>query len=682
MPIVSRQGQYVSTRTRQETEDLLRKDLARLSESEREVLKQLLAELQGGGSQLVTAMRSVEYVRPLVSMREFVKNPYYLGHTSDGLYPVLLRDLERLFSGGYHECYFTGSVGFGKSFTASIGVCRVLYELSCLRNPHQVFGLAQDSNLSILCLSVNEELATKVAFENIATKIKASPYFQEHFPFKPTKKELRFPNNIWVAARATTDTSALGLNPISAFLDEVNFMPNKGKAAHAMGAVDHAEVIYNSIQRRMKSRFQKAGKLPGMLFVVSSKRSSDDFTERKIRESKQDPTVFVVDHTIWDVKPENYSDKRFQVLVGNDTVPSRILAPDEVDRVRIATKGELIIIDVPEDFRSDFERDLEGSLRDLAGQSTVSVSPFIQRREKIAAAFQLDATKYKPNRHPFPWESYDPSQGGSFLWEKMVAQYEVAGNRTVNASGDIERVLRPIINPHAPRHVHIDTSLTGDCTGICMAHIAEWRDVIRRHDDQQFLERAPVYVVDFVLRVVPPPGEEIIMGDLRRMIYELSQHGYAIAKVTYDRFQSADMGQILNQKGYNTEVLSCDTSMDPYENLKLALYEDRVYIYEYLPLAKELQQLEKDLKRRKVDHPAKGSKDVSDALAGCCFSLRELRSSSPLPILRGSSQYSDAWMPEQKQAVWAGNSAAGKNENVADSSTLLPFLLGGRDEGF
>lgn len=801
------------------------------------------------------------------------------------------------------------------TFTASIGICRVLYELSCMVDPHRSFGLAKDSNISIVCLSVSEMLATKVVFENIVTKIDASTYFRENFPFEKTKKELRFPNSVWVASRATTDTSALGLNTISGLVDEclhgdslvtmangeairavdlhstrksfsvktleyidadcmsptlavaeafikestkqecfeldfedgsilkvsgnhpvfvrhdsgtfvddlvqaadlkvgctvvaydeskglyptkltdkraigvhrtydisvpgkevffadgilvhnTNFMP-KVTGAKAQdprfAGMDRAEVIYNAIKRRMKSRFEKFGKLPGVLFIMSSKATQDDFTARRINESKNDPSIYVADycltgdtkipllsgeiltlkeltnrytdsderfevyscdpetHTIvpgkahhprvtarnervlkvtldsgdsvratashpfmlrdgtyrragdlrpgdelmsifdpkpevasiedggvedvydlsvetysnfaidlgillhnslWDVKPEDYYNvKRFHVLAGNEQVPSRLLLEGEAVQLKPSLPEGCVILDVPEDFRNDFEKDLEGSIRDLGGISTLSVSPFIQRREKIIEA--IDKTR----KHPFSTLVYDASRGGMYRWELLVKQ------ATTRKYGRTVTQLMPIISPDAPRHIHVDPSLRKDALGFCMAHISSWVDVIRSNPEnprEKYKERAPYYIVDFMLRVLPPTGGEIILGDIRRLIYELSDHGFTITTVSMDSFNSADGLQQLAQKGYNALDVSVDVTPDPYDNLKTALYENRISFYEYEPVLGELRSIEQRWtaqKKRKIDHPPKKcfvGRTRIPLLDGTCPMIEEL----------------------------------------------------------
>lgn len=670
--IHEKDGRAWSRRTLDEEKKLFKNAVAELDSEEQVALEELMAGM-GQPASLFDQVGDIEYKHRPVDMETFVMDEYFLGKTCDSLYPQLLIDLQDFFEEGYYsEAIFTGSIGWGKTFMASIAICRILYEISCMKNPHRTYGIAAGSNMSFVCLSVNETLAVKVAFENIATKIDASRYFTEHFPYERTKTELRFPGHIWVAARATTDTAALGLNTIGAMLDEGNFLPNNKSGDPRFAALDRAEVIYNSLKRRLKSRFQNLGRLPGAIFIVSSKQTSEDFTAARIQDSLLDPTVFVRDYALWDVKPsELYSKEKFHILVGNEQTPSKILDAVELAQFEQEKPEGCIVVEIPMDFFSEFDSDLEGSIRDIAGIATVSVSPYIQRREKIEAA--IDPSRF----HPFSEMVLDASKGGRFKWNEMVRPRLEKGAYGVK----VER-LRPILNPNAPRHVHIDPALKNDALGFCMSHIGGWKDVERRGaDNAVYTERAPIYVVDVILQVVPPAGDEIILGDIRQLIYDLSGHGYTITRVTMDQFQSADTLQVLSQKGYTAELVSCDRTPEPYDNLKIALYEGRVLYYHYPPLLKELRELELRFKnkRRKIDHPVKGSKDCADALAGVCFTLSDQQESVPLPMMKGMTYYGneDAWLPEQKQASMAGNKQAALN---TDLSQLPPFLVGSRDD--
>lgn len=641
-------GHYRSYREPSEEEQRLKRDLDSLTPEEATALREILSG--GGSDRMFKAAQSMEFEREPVDMHTFIYDPYYLGNSCDLLYPQLAEDLTELFRGGYNECVLTGAIGFGKTFAASIGVIRIIYELSCLKNPHESLGIADGTNISIVAFSVNEGLAMKVVLENIATKVGSSPYFNEKFPYEVTKKEMRFPHNIWVAARASTDTSALGLNVISAVLDEANFQHTAKSATKVGPPVDRAQTLYNQIKRRLKSRFERNGKTPGMLFLISSKSSTNDFTERRIIEGMDGTDLFVRDYPLWGPKPESYfSDETFTVMVGSDTETSGVLTDESAEEFRLGGIPEgCTLVEVPENFRVDFEADLESSIRDIAGISTVAISPFIQRRDKILKMFE--AVEGDPDLfHPFSTMELNPSVGGKFKWADMVEQKSI---RVPGSGGQYEAIMQPKIHPDSPRAVHVDIGVTTDSLGICIAHVGAWVDLPRRSPDGAIrIERLPVYYVDMALEVVPPVGGEIFIPDVKTLVLEFYRRGYPIVSVTSDSYQSTALIQEINRAGIHSEVLSVDRTMDPYQTLKSAIYDGRVRCYPHPKLRKELTKLQIDLSkpaRPKVDHPSSSSKDLSDSLAGAIYTLSE-KASSLLPLpppVRGTSGSHDIFSNE------------------------------------
>ncbi len=680
MSIKENNGKYRSERSPEEIHKILQDDIQNLTKDEREVLSILLKELSdpsvrgledsragGGPPRLLDVLADAEYVRPIVDMRTFVMSPYYLGATASSLYPKLLDDLVELFDGGYREAIFSGSIGSGKSYAGSIIICRILYEMSCLRNIHRSFGIAPDTNISIIALSVSESLAIKVIFENIATKLAQSPYFQEYFKFEQTKTELRFPHNIWVGARATTDANVLGLNVISFVMDESNFLEGiqRGKASIAKyGVQDKAQHLYDGLVRRMKSRFNNKGRLPGMGVLLSSKRTKDDFTQRRINESANDPTVFCRDYTSYDLRPDAFSSKTFSVLVGNESMPSRLLAQEEVGLVKQSIKDKqdnsLLIIEVPEDFRVDFEADIDSSIRDIGGIATVSISPFIQQRDKIESCVdQLDQPQRK---HPFQVQSWDQSKTGSFIWERIAERTIVRDGATMFEG------WQPRYFPQFTRHVHIDPSLTGDATGFCQGCIIGYRNMERRNVDsmETYFETAPVIWIDMMLEIVPPTGGEIDFSGIRGLVYQMQDHGFTIGMATADQWNSASMLQTFRTKGIDSERLSVDKPMDAYETLKSALYDGRIYMYRYEPVLQQLRTLQVDRIKRKVDHQKNGKKDIADALAGVVYSLTTKAHHAPLMIMKGITQNPDPVQDDEQKMV-----------NNEEDWNMIPFFGGG-----
>lgn len=599
-------GKWVSIRTHDEEMAAFEADLKRLSPEEKAALQLMLAE---AGNQIVPATGSMvdavsdlEFERVPVGPQQFLDDAYFMGDVAKNMFPKLREDFVKIFTGTYEELIATGSIGYGKSFFGTMCLAYVLYQLSCLRNPAESYGLASGSQLHCVNLSARKDTAQRVIFEGVADKLALSPYFME-IGFERRKDSIKLPKNIVVVGGESTDTSVLGLSVIAAIVDETNFL--RGQVSKQNMARWHhfgrAEMLYSSIKSRMQSRFMKAGQLPGLLMMLSSRQVPDDFTETRIRQSIDDPKIYVMDYALWDVKPDNYSKERFRVFVGSGGQKPKILEPGDEEIIR---DGERVV-EVPVDFRRRFEENLTGSLRDLAGVSVVTVTNFLQNREMLFRA--VDKTR----EHPFSVESWDPTTEGKFLWNKLVKK---------GSDGE----MSPLHFPDAIRYVHIDPSISGDATGLAMGCISGFRKVVRTDSDgKTFEEDAPQIWVDLVMRIVPPQGGEIFLGDVRSLIYQLSERGFAISKVSMDSFQSVESLQQLRLKGYQTEIISVDSHLDPYQMLKGTMYEGRLSIYDFPVLIEEMKNLELDWVRKKVDHPASGSKDVADALCGMVYSLTQ-----------------------------------------------------------
>jgi hypothetical protein len=64
--------------------------------------------------------------------------------------------------------------------------------------------------------------------------------------------------------------------------------------------------------------------------TIGSRRYPSDFVERRIRELQGEKAALVFDMSLYAAKGmENFNPKLFRVLVGNETVQSKVLADDE-----------------------------------------------------------------------------------------------------------------------------------------------------------------------------------------------------------------------------------------------------------------------------------------------------------------------------------------------------------------
>lgn len=673
MPIIDRDGRPFSARTVDEDERMLAEEIAGLTADEQEVLRTLVAEAEQGRTDLVDIMAEAEYERIPVDPLTFLTDPYYLGETGASMWPKLREDFVDLFNGGYTEAIMGGSLGAGKSYFVTTALAYILYQMSCLRDPQRAYGIDPGSYIYIAILAKTEKVARRVPVEELLAKINRSPYFEDVFPHKTviSELEIRFHKKIMVVAGSTASSATIGLNIFAGMIDEAAFM---GTEKHIdrygkHGTSDRSEVIYKAITRRMKSRFQRSGKLPGCFFLVSSKDRPSAFIETRIREAKTeaDPSVFVRERATWDVKPrEAFSAKTFSVVVGNDRVRSKVLASDK--EAAVFREMGCHVIEVPEDYRKDFERDPEGSIKDIAGIATEAVSPFIHRVEAIGEA--EDPTLPRP----LVEDEWVAGTRLEILWRNIAALL----TRKI-PGGFEEEFWRPRRHPNAIRYVHIDPSLTGDSTGLTMAHVASWTEVVRRAaDGNEYVELAPIIETDLMLRVIPPAGDEILLSDVRSIVYQFQEHGFQVGYVSMDSYQSADGLQQFRRRGVEAEVVSVDRTRDPYDTLKTCLYEHRLRYYPHKVLQRELHQLQRT-PAGKIDHPATGTKDVADSLAGSVFSLTIKMPGRPIPMTPGLRTGRDeaedhSWVTGGKVPVSSADPRPVTKRSVDDLP--MPFTKG------
>lgn len=609
-------------------------------------------------------------------MEKFLTDPYFLGDTGKSLYPKLKESLIEMFSGGYKVAFYGGSLSAGKSTAGCIAVLRMIYEISCLKDPQSAYGISKADTISFPCISVTEDVAERNLLDKIRQYISESPYFTQEFaPIKNTSgKGIMFPNRILIPPGASTEAAVLGTNSMGCLIDEGNFFGRRRYSAQDNNSnKSNIEIIYEGMKRRIESRFMSRGKLPGLIFVASSKRSVDSFTEREIRKNIDRNDVYVCEYAQWEVHPEGrYGKDRFRVAVGSETTQSRILKKEE------STPDGVLTIEVPMEFYESFEQDLDQAIRDIAGISTVSVTPFIGRREKIYEA--IDGNRF----HAFNQEVWDMSFPGRIDWNKLAKQMP-------------DGSWRPLVNPEAPRHIHLDLSKTGDRTGFSVSHVAGYTPVQKLGMSDS--EMAPVIHIDFMLALQAPRAGEIIYAEIRKLIYEFSKHGFFIKLVSADQFQSVAMLQTLQSQGYKTKVVSVEPAGGPYESLKLAIYENRLRIYNYPPLIKELRELQKNWKTGKVDHPETGAKDISDTIAANIFTLSQQAYGVTDTILTSDQLLRDVedittWVlddpntivieqpkEDQSKPEWRKNAEHAINEEKAQqqnwrSNFALPFEMG------
>lgn len=555
------------------------------------------------------------WARTPVPMLEWLYAPEHM-NLKGQIFDRLASDLEEQFEGGYEEAIWEGAIGYGKSFVTSLSLTRMIYEVSCLQNPQLAFGLADRSTIAFVNVALKLGTAKEVVFQYVKNFVDRSEYFQEHFQLeKGLEKELVFPNNIRVYPGTSSQSSIIGQNVFGGILDECNFFERVQNSvrSHSAGEIyDHAEVLRNAMIRRMRSRFARQGKLPGMLLLASSTMYPDDFTARRYQEATANgEKVFYRRYSQWEPKPDHFfSKERFLVSLGNaNTRPRLLRLPEEplyephLDNPDMLEE-DIQVISVPEDYRGSFEGDLEMAIRDEGGYPTQTASPFFRDTEPIRRA--VARGEARGLEHPFGRLTTTLSDGATWLRHHL----------------DFSK-------RHHNHFAHVDLALTGDAAGITIVRLdgSEARETTvdvddglsTRYVEGKTVEYVPMLTQVLSLRVVPPPEGQIPITKIRQLLIQMLDWGFLFGKISYDQYNSAESLQYLQNRGLEAEVLSVDRKMTPYEVLRSTFYDDRIDMYPFEFLFDELSQLEIDTKRKKIDHRPKGSKDVADTLAGSVY---------------------------------------------------------------
>ena len=609
--IVQEAGRWRSYVTPEEHNSEVDDVLDKLDDDELASLEAILAEVGvTGTSQIADTCADLEWEEVPVPIEEWLDSYHHIGDLKDSIYPVLKQDLIELFNGNYHEVILTGSTRWGKDFFSCTAMTRLLYELCCLRDPAQSMGLGAGESIHVVPISRTTQQARRIVFGGIASKLNLAPWWRNRF--KETLDYIEFPNKkITIVGGASSDASALGLNVYTALVDEGNFMGmvKASEAAKSAGGKTHdrAQMICDALVRRIQGTYRHSG-VKGMLFLISSKRATDDFTERRIREHiKQGTTngVFVRDYTTWHVRPEPFKHQKwYRCSVSSTEGRCRILEDDEEG------PKDAIVFEFPHDFLGEFQRDPAGATRDIAGIATDTYAPFIANRPAIEQMFD----EHRPQ--VFAVREWDMATGRLEInWDDVI---------TTNARG--ENV--PICCPNSVRHVHIDLSKNMCATGFNLCHQAGLVEVIRTDKEgNKSIEEAPVFHIDGVLRIIAGSANEIDHGEVRGVIYRLNEGGFNVRSVSMDHWMSVPNMQLLKKHGYRVKELSTVKKIDPFDCSRGALYEGRIIAPPHQQLGDELRGLELDPKRPhdrpKVIVQAGHTKDLADAWAGGIYYLSE-----------------------------------------------------------
>lgn len=484
----------------------------------------------------------------------------------------------------------TGAIGIGKTTFASIALPYMVHWVLCLEDPQKFFGLLPGSRIAFMQMSTSEDQAVEVVFGDIKARIAHSEWFVNNYQFDGKwTKQMRFPKDIWILPGDSAETTFEGYNILGGIIDEAD--------SHKVTEIkDYGEEGYNTIESRIQSRFEDNG----LLIVIGQMKKANGFAARKYRELTDDPDAHVVRMTIWESRGWGYYRAKNDGTRDSFWYDARrkMIVPTEA-ALRVHNPN---LIEIPSVYEASFRNNPEKALRDLAGIPPATGDPFISLIYKAEEAVERWQRRNPETTSPVTREAF---------WPRLEPWFR--------AHDSLKRII----------HIDLAYSANGDALGFAMGHIRGMEEVEG--------ELKPYIVIDMLLRVKAAAGNEIIFGDVRRVIYDLiDKRRFKVKKVTLDGFQSQDTIQQLRKRHIQADYLSIDRSKLPYEDLREAIYEGRIEWPKYMTNLRagesraveiaisELSQVTDSGK--KIDHPPDGSKDVADAMAGVVTGLMGDRS--------------------------------------------------------
>ena len=363
-----------------------------------------------------------------------------------------------------------------------------------------------------------------------------------------------------------------GYNLLFAVLDEISGFDLDSTSGNEQAKT--ASSIYKMFRGSVDSRFPQYGKL----LLLSFPRFKNDYIQQRYNEVIADKEIIIRKHTfkVDEDLPDGTEGNEFHIEweedhIINYTVP-RVFA---LKRPTWEINPTISITDLAMNFYSD----PIDALSRFACMPPEAIDALFHSREKVEAAF-------------------------SNL------------NIALDQSNSFKDWFQP--DPEKAYYIHVDLAQKHDHCAVTMAHVDRW---VTMKLAGAYTDAQPYVVVDAIRYWTPTKEKSVDFTEVKNYIISLKQRGFNIKRVTFDRWNSFDMMEQLKSYGMNCEVLS--VAKKHYEDMLLCVMEERLNGPKINLIIDELLEL-RIVKKDKVDHPRKGSKDLADATCGAIYNAISL----------------------------------------------------------
>lgn len=486
--------------------------------------------------------------------------------------------------------------GSGKDHVCRLAVARTAYLLQCLKDPQAYFAMPGQDSIHILNVAASAQQASRAFFEPLRRLIGTAPCFRDRFESRdghlPGRSRIVFDKQIEAISGHSGAETLEGLNLLLGIADEISAFRTDQEVdgrvrVSGRSPVRSATGLLKMMRTSASTRFPSSFKI----VAISYPRFKGDPIQTLVEQGLEDNARYGSESRVfvsgpfatWDVNP------------------------------RVASK---------QPFERDYEEDPAMARAMYECKPEVSTNRFLRNESAVRGAF--GARVPDPITIEYVWGT-DESVDASHPPTRTVQPREQAGWQVrFHFAEDLVHIAG------ASYVMHGDISIRGDRAGVALVHVKSWPIRAWPIDDGDPIEEhRPLVKVDFVgsfeadLKAEPAPREVQIRW-YRKLVWELVARGFMLSRVTFDRYQSADMMQILSARGIECGIVSTDSSPAVWHTLRDVLYEGRLEGYWRDRLVRELLELNV-LPSGRVDHPpGGGSKDEADAVAAALWGAIEV----------------------------------------------------------
>lgn len=541
-----------------------------------DLFSQLLDELGGDEfeekpAELEEFLYSDKYLNLKITLSEYQKqlitlsSQIYKEETLCSLYGE--EEGIRRFQYTYNEIIYVLGKGSGKDLTSEIALAYVVHKLLCLKEPAEYFGKDTGDAIDIINVAINSDQANNVFFAGFKRIISKAPWFNGKY--SPKQRHFAFDKNINIYSGHSEAEAFEGYNTLFVVLDEISGFDSEDAGGAKTGdKKSKAQELYDMYTDSIVSRFPDYGKV----LLLSFPRYKKDFIMEKYNDAIAIKEVVKREHTykINEELRDGILENEFKITWDEDHIVK--YKKDKVFCLK-RPSWEVNPTRSIENYKRRFMDDPVMSLKKYACMPPESESAFFPSREKIEHAF--------------------------------------SGTNGVDEIGRFAEGFTA--DPSKRYYIHVDLARKHDRCAVALAHVEHFE---RRKIGANQTEPAPVVKVDALRYWTPTSDKHVDFTEVREYIVNLQRVGFNIGLVTFDRWESYDISKELRQYGLRVENLS--VAKKHYTDMAMVVHEERLVGPKNEILVEELLEL-RVMPNDKIDHPRKGSKDLSDATCGAIF---------------------------------------------------------------